>query len=259
MLSFIDRQASRRDAPQSEPLEFIVTCVDPDSTGSKHGFRIVQPEIPGRFAPILSPRSLTSEADRTCRLARLAVRIWPDRDAQWVGDVTSHNVESFSVDARVLAATLSVQLVAIRQAGTASDRLLLGRGVNRFVTARPGAPDTFNRRLQTASALSISRRYGPMIKILESPLPLLLIVGTVGDASTSTHLSSLAQRIARDALAYGRLDCDIIRDRDFADGDARGRNVVLLGGAFENEVLAKWSKRWTLEGRPPYMPLSFFY
>lgn len=82
------------------------------------------------------------------------------------------------------------------------------------------------------------RHHGPIFQILTSAGPIRIVYGTL-DPSAKAESFALAQKFARDAFLLGRIDVEILTDRDASSKlghrpkSERG-NLVLLGGPFEN-------------------------
>ncbi|KAK4049678.1 Vacuolar protein sorting-associated protein 11 [Microbotryomycetes sp. JL201] len=206
---------------RQEFSEFTVTTVNPDETGSVRGFRIRQVEVPGR-------------------LARLHVEI-----IQGEGCVLrTTNVRTIEIDG---ASAFAGQL-----AGSFSLRVD-GNDVGEF--------DERSRTIVTLDRSELSpqqwksddgthsiRRYGPLISILKTSLPILIVTGT--RTNHLNHLVSAAQRVAHDILAYGSVDSEIMTDADVIADIAmlRGRNVVLLGSSHENALTEAFASDWAVPG-----------
>lgn len=204
--SFVDGLLTIEPKPSTE-VDFTVTTANPDESGSKNGFKILEMEVPGR-------------------LARIQVSI---NDSTVV--LHSRNVKTFSLDPAMLRSKLGLTVTSIRLDGGTSipaHRTLMTLHVS-------------GRRLSIADSSISIRRYGPLISILSTPTPLILVVGTRSSLAVQQHLTSIATRIAHDAYLYAKIRCRIVLDVDF-EGE-RG-NVVLIGDALSNEVTRRWSKTW---------------
>jgi hypothetical protein len=204
--SFVDNLLTIAPTPSTE-LDFTVTTANPDESGSKNGFKILEMEVPGRLA-----RIQVSLNDSTAVL-------------------NSRNVRTFSLDTAMLRSKLGSTITSIRLDGG---------------TPIPvhGAVMTLRvsfRQLSIAEASHPIRRYGPLISILSTPTPLVLVVGTRSSPAIQQHLTSIATRIAHDAYLYAKIGCRIVLDVDFEEEKG---NVVLIGDASSNEVIKTWSKTW---------------
>lgn len=222
---FLEDLLSRAARPVnlSHPSDFTLTTANPDESSSKLGFRILELETPGR-------------------LARIEVKLYDlPETSEKLGSIVklrTINVRSFSFDGAVFEEAL----------GLAPRGLAIN---SHSVIPLPSSRSTTFLSTKGSSSFSIRtpapRRYGPLLSILTSPQPLLIVVGTAGSPSTTRHLASIAERIAHDSYLYGRVDCEIVRDEVVEE--KREGNVVLLGDAFTNSVTAKWSKSWPAPGQ----------
>lgn len=221
---FLDDLLSGSNIPlnASEPLKFTLTTANPDESGSKFGFRILELQTPGRLARI---EVEIYDSSQSSRIEEASIRL------------RTTNVRSFSLAGAVFEESL----------GFSPRRLAIN---GHSLTSLPSSPSLTTLTTNGSNLFSIRtttpRRYGSLPSILTSPEPLLLVVGTGGSHSTTRHLTSIAQRIAHDAYLYGRVECEIVRDVDVEE--TREGNVVLLGDAFANSVTARWSKSWPTPG-----------
>ncbi|ORY88575.1 hypothetical protein BCR35DRAFT_276583, partial [Leucosporidium creatinivorum] len=216
---FLDHLISHSNRSQllTNALEFTLTTANPDESGSKLGFRILELEAPGRLARIEVEVYDLSKSPRLVEDPRIRLR--------------TTNVRSFSFGGAVFEEALGFlpRALAIDNHSpiplTTTTTTFSTDGSNPFTIHTP-----------------TPRRYGPLISILSSPRPLVLVVGTSGSPSTTRHLTSIAERIAHDAYLYGRVDCEVVRD-DEVDETPEG-NVALLGDSYANSVTARWAKSW---------------
>ncbi len=97
-------------------------------------------------------------------------------------------------------------------------------------------------RFHEPSAGVYARPYGPMIRILSSPLPPAVIYGTT-DETVENSTRGIAVRLAHDAQVYQRIEMEIVDDKTAlrlaARGELDGRNVIVLGTPHQN-IYAKW-------------------
>ena len=151
----------------------------------------------------------------------------------------THNVRSFSLDLDTLRQRLGVSLASVS----------LDSGTDILLDSTSGTSTRFVNFQGPFSVAGVdhprARRYGPLISILSSPLPITLVVGSHGH--TVPYLRSIASRIAHDAYVYGKLSFHIVLDVDFVAEEGEG-NVVLLGDAFLNSVVRDWSINWPTPG-----------
>ncbi|KAI5480162.1 UDP-galactose transporter [Pseudohyphozyma bogoriensis] len=226
-LAFLDELITNSTLPPPErksALKFTYTGVNPDELGSMYGFRLVSVGLSGR-------------------LMRLTVIIYPSEEpGAFDAEVETTNVDAFSFDAAKLSSQYNLNVTTLRYRGQKLDFSLSSETTFTFSSdARLFTPSPSPRR---------TRRYGPLISILTSPEPLLIVVGTFGSASTTRHFREIALKIARDAYVYGRVDCVIVEDREVMgrEGAFAGEgSVVLLGGADDNGVTFVWSATWPLD------------
>lgn len=185
-----------------------------------------------------------------CRFARIDVNI---HDPTTSIKISTHGVKSFTIDPATL----------LKRSGIS----ILGRTI--FVNGDASIPPlddctshlnfrrNSNRQFEILANPPPARRYGPLITILTSPTPLIIVIGTRGTSGQKTHLTSIARRIAHDAFLYIRVDVEILHDTEWEEGSEREGNVVLLGDASTNSVLRARAIDWSIPGESPfrYTPL----
>ncbi|CED82113.1 Peptidase S9, prolyl oligopeptidase, catalytic domain [Phaffia rhodozyma] len=223
---FLEVNLNKTGLPKEYQKEgFTLTVANPDEMGSKGGWRVVQLNEAGRLARVklrvfsggsnitqiktsnVLTLSLTLEAAR---------RLFPEESPL---TATSLQIDDsyVSIDFSSIEAA-SEHLVFHRSSVTSSWRLI-------------SATDSYTLRV-----------YGPIIQILTSQGPLVLI--TPSCDSTSKHETSVARRIAHDAWVYGRLDTVIIcaeqaiKKIQAGDPLMEGSWVVIgLSNSFATELL----------------------
>jgi hypothetical protein len=98
---------------------------------------------------------------------------------------------------------------------------------------------------------TVPRRYGPMLRLLDSPGPLMLVVGS---GPGSDRARSIATRYAHDLRVYHRLDAMLVDEYDalraVADGSIGEGSVIAIGGPEQNQFGA-----WMLAQK--HVPVSF--
>lgn len=203
-------------APRLESLSFTLRTANPDESGSKFGFKILELDLPGRFA-------------------RIDVQVVEGHTLHAI--LTTKNVRAISFDSSVFNSTTGMQITSIR--------------INDATFPVSGVSPTLLSMTSNSSAFQIvqqvqPRRYGPLISILTTPTPLRLIYGSAGLPSETEHLRSIAERIARDLYVAARIDCIISSDVESADFGSE--NLVLIGSASTNSVLRAMAVDWTLPG-----------
>ncbi|KAL8277729.1 hypothetical protein RQP46_009851 [Phenoliferia psychrophenolica] len=219
--TFLDSLFLNKTRPAQGNVEFTITTANPEETGSKNGFRIVELETPGR-------------------LARITVRIYSDPETMQVQAILkTRNVRSFSIDQTLLESLLGVLPSNVVVNSRPSFPLLATPSQQTF-TLDPSTPHLSPSPSPSSTA---PRRYGPLLAILTSPNPLQIIIGTSGSEETTQHLASIASRISHDAYLYGKVTSVILRDSEVGAKTAPG-NVVLIGGSHENSVVKSWARDW---------------
>lgn len=170
----------------------------------------------------------------TQRLARL--RVGPiNKEGSIV--ITSRNTLRFSLD----RGASSVRLWKANDLVVDGCRLRLPLDTRADDSSSRLHDVTFHRVNRTApwqlttdadAALEPIRRYGPLLSILTTPGPLVLIV-----PARALHHLQIATRIAHDAWVYGRFDARIITDeqakaemRDERQHEGLQGNWIVVGG-----------------------------
>lgn len=224
VLDFIDKLLlNEKASTPTEYLEFTLTTANPDETGSKYGFRIMELDTPGR-------------------LARLDVKIYSSLEFGTVAEVKSKGIKSISIDSVSLLERLNITLSTLTHQ-------------NQTFPFSPPMSTLNHIALQSSlSSMSSSshpppRRYGPLLSIFSSNLPLKLIVGTLGSQVKRNHLRSIALKITRDAYVYGKIDCEILDDVEVIDDETVEGNIVLIGGGRDNLLGRVWGVDWKVDVR----------
>lgn len=215
------------------PLTFTITTANPDESGSKHGFRIIELEVPGR-------------------IARIEVTIYEP-----VGGVAGRS--------RAVARTRNVRRLSLDPtvAPIALSSLSLNGEDNFEIQSSPsGSPVVYSLaidgRFSIASDSPPARRYGPLLSILSSTKPLHIVIGTQGLPRLTLHLASIARRISHDMLVYGRVNSLIVLDRDVRLEELDEGKLVLLGDSFSNMMTRSLETSWPVPGTFRRASGSFF-
>ncbi|BEI80034.1 hypothetical protein CcaverHIS002_0105630 [Cutaneotrichosporon cavernicola] len=163
------------------------------------------------------------------RIAELAV---PGRLARL--DVNARQWRRPGMPALDLHGT-NVRRIDIAGWGNEAKSLVWSKAERAFVDHPPTAP----------------RRYGPMLRLLDSAGPLVLVVGSGPKAARA---QCIATRYAHDLRVYHRLDAVLVDEdaalRGVADSSLGWGNVIVLGGPEQNQFAA-----WMLAQK--HVPVSF--
>ncbi|KAJ3120897.1 hypothetical protein HK098_004132 [Nowakowskiella sp. JEL0407] len=192
------------------PHSFTLSTLNPASTGTKGGIRILQLEVPFRLGQIQVHQHGTMWILNTTNIRRFG----------FVDDSRRAGVTGFIVDGTEFPAPV-VGPSYVYKEGTwqiSSDLLWLSRERH---------PST----------------YGPAMNILKHPF-LIVIPSTPTTTKMGTIYRQVAQHIAASWYLYGRGGTQIVRDVDVLDGLAARYNFIVLGGPEDN----KWTRRREKEG-----------
>lgn len=169
------------------------------------------------------------------------VKIYSSLEFGTVAEVKSKGIKSISIDSVSLLERLNITLSTLTHQ-------------NQTFPFSPPMSTLNHIALQSSlSSMSSSshpppRRYGPLLSIFSSNLPLKLIVGTLGSQVKRNHLRSIALKITRDAYVYGKIDCEILDDVEVIDDETVEGNIVLIGGGRDNLLGRVWGVDWKVDG-----------
>jgi len=167
----------------------------PDESGSMFGFRIVELEVPGR-------------------LARLTVKFIND-----VAQVVTENVRAFAIDSKLLASVSSSQTLLIN----GLDTRIISELSERFHFL---SGNWIQSKQKT-------RRYGPILQIVDGIAPLLFIHG-------SNNLQS-ASKLSHGVAIFGGPLSRLLSDREALSPEfaplLASSNLVVLGSPAENRFV----------------------
>ncbi|KAL2913539.1 hypothetical protein HK105_206999 [Polyrhizophydium stewartii] len=182
------------------PEAFTIQTLNPASTGSKGGIRILQLEVPFRLATIRVHRYGNVWVLNTTNVRRFGFT----KDERQVG------ITSWSIDGTDFASPPSAAGPSYLKVGTrwelASDLLWISRERH---------PST----------------YGPASLIFTHPFRIVI---PSSPSSNRTLYRQLAQHIATSWYLFGLGGTQIVRDVDVLDGVAAKFNLIVLGGPRDN-------------------------
>eukprot|EP00842_Homolaphlyctis_polyrhiza_P000096 jgi/Hompol1/1087/HPOL_002640-RA len=202
--SFLDYHLSPDTNPELAlpplPTAFTIQTLNPASTGSKGGIRILQLEVPFRLATIRVHRNGNMWILNTTNVRRFG----------FVKDDRQHDIVSWSID------------------GTDFK--------TRPADAGPSYLKVGNQWQLASDLLWISRErhpstYGPTSLIFSHPF--CIVVPSLPSANKTLY-RQLAQHIASSWYLYALGGTQIIRDVDVLDGLAAKYNLIVLGGPLDN-------------------------
>lgn len=210
IVKFLHNLPEKKDVFEVRDAGFSIACANPDEMGAKGAIRILELAVPGR-------------------LARLDVNMkhWRKRSSSGELQMYGMNIKRIAVGEGNRAAVLEPR---------AASPLTTGEGAQ-------GPAQLW----EPSDASKQPRRYGPMIRLLDSDGPMLLVIpaatGT-GDVRSRRHLRDLAIRYAHDVRVYQRQDVEIAYDiqalRAVVDGTMERYGSVIVFGRPEDNRYAKW-------------------
>ncbi|KNC98636.1 uncharacterized protein SPPG_06318 [Spizellomyces punctatus DAOM BR117] len=206
MQEFIDKHlnitADPELSPPPLPEAFSLNTLNPASTGSKGGIRILQLEVPFRLGTIRVHRVQNQWHLNTSNIRRFG----------FVRDPRQEGIESWSVDGTDFNKPPSVS-------GPSYARL---------------DPDSSWKEENDLLWISQERHpstYGPISSALNHPF---IIVVPSNPAQNEDLYREAAQHIALSWYIYSRGVTQIVRDIDVLDGIAARYNLIVLGGPADN-------------------------
>lgn len=218
IMQFLQNLPEKKDVFAIRDAGFSIACANPDEMGPKGAIRILELAVPGR-------------------LARLDVNM-----KHWRQPTASGDSE-------------------LQMYGMNIKRIAVGRGDRTVeMVPRVGAPRVMMGRVAgpvqpwiTASASNKAppRRYGPMIRLLDSDGPMLLVIptetGSGSDVRKQRHLLEVATRYAHDVRVYQRQDVEMAYDiqalRAVVDGSMQRYGSIIVFGRSDENRYAKWMIR----------------
>ncbi|KAI8833518.1 hypothetical protein BJ741DRAFT_551218 [Chytriomyces cf. hyalinus JEL632] len=203
--SFLDEHLDPLNNPgwQHPPLPeaFTISTLNPGSTGSKGGIRILQLEVPFRLA--------------TIRVHRV--------EQHWVLNTTNVRRFGFLKDDRAHISSWEIDGMAFAEPPKIGPSYLKIDGETEW---KP-VPD-----LLWISEERYWSTYGPAMQILNHPF-IIVVPSQPTIISAATYYRN-AQLIATSWYLYGRGGTQIIRDVDVRDGIAAKYHLIVLGGPKDN-------------------------
>ncbi|UZJ51693.1 hypothetical protein CBS101457_001013 [Exobasidium rhododendri] len=195
---------------KSSPLQrFTLAVLNPEDSESKQGWRIMQVEVPGRIARLevgyLADREKIKA--KTSYVVRVQVKISPERKRS---KALQLEIDDSNLDVEIFGNTDVINLKKSQDGWRLDDEFFE----------------------------SSMRPMGPMIRFLDSPGPLQIIIPTNCPTSTTDHYLSIARRFSTDSYLYGRIDTVIKFDEEIIDEGGHmslgHSNVLFLGGPTVN-------------------------
>ncbi len=230
------------------PQNFTLTVANPAEAGSKGGWRISELDVPGR-------------------LAKLEVRYV----SATMHDDAESNVPHYRVSARN-AKRLELDLATLRRssytafsfANATSIKISLNgqsveadfgeSGILHLTSDKKGRWQAMTDE-QSASASTPARPIGPLLRIVSTQGPMVLIVPSGGPTKEVAAWNRVARRFAADLLLYGAINSQIMTDADFASNmqaNLERSNIVAFGGPQINSF-----SRSTFDNWPTDSPIKF--
>lgn len=240
------------------PQNFTLTVFNPAEAGSKGGWRISEVETPGR-------------------LAKLEVNYVAQHNGTNTDyfDVVAKNARRFELDLEVLrrpsngatpfaslgnATTLRFRLNGLTLPTVVisnTDRLHFARSLG-------GEWKIATNDISTA-VTQTARPIGPLLRIVTSRGPMLLVIPTQGRKAEVAAWTRIARRFAADLLLYAAINSQIIGDVDFASAAPndswKHSNIVTFGGpdvnTFTRSTFDNWPKKSPIQFPSPRTSAQF--
>ncbi|KAJ3283781.1 hypothetical protein HDU79_008768 [Rhizoclosmatium sp. JEL0117] len=197
------------------PEAFTISTLNPGSTGSKGGIKILQLEVPFRLAQIRVHREGTKWILNTINVRRFG--FLKDSRAK---------IDTWEIDGMVFNEPPKIGPSYLRLDGEAEWKLV---------------PD-----LLWISEERYWSTYGPAVQILNHPF--LIVVPSNPTIIPKETYHRNAQLIATSWYLYGRGGTQIIRDIDVRDGIAAKYHLIVLGGPKDNLFTRRREKEGGAEG-----------
>lgn len=209
---------------------FTLTVFNPEDSGSKQGWKIIQVEVPGRISRL--------EVEYFDGGSKVKIRTSNVIQVQFEnqGLKASTSLTQVDVDGTILA----VSLLPIANTSTSLNLYKIG-----------------GKWIERPAASRAMRPMGPMIRFLSTSGPIIAIVPTDCNIETTEHYFSVARRFSTDAYLYGRLDTMILYDHEATRIEHRFQlsrsNILILGVPSINSVSSQAS---TLQNLVKFMDNS---
>ncbi|KAJ3076034.1 hypothetical protein HDU98_005983 [Podochytrium sp. JEL0797] len=197
------------------PKAFTISTLNPGSTGSKGGIKILQLEVPFRLAQIRVHREGNHWILNTINVRRFG--FLQDERAQ---------IDSWEIDGMVFNEPPKIGPSYLRMDGEKEWKLV---------------PD-----LLWISEERYWSTYGPAAQILNHPF--LIVIPSNPTTISHEVYHRNAQLIATSWYLYGRGGTQIIRDIDVRDGIAAKYHLIVLGGPKDNLFTRRREKEGGAEG-----------
>ena len=240
------------------PGNFTLTVFNPAEAGSKGGWRIREVGVPGR-------------------LAKLEVRYVPQSDqeggiSQGHFKLQARNVGRFELDLDVLRRS---NIGAAAVAGNATSlRFSLNGRVEQIETDKTDrvhfvGSDSGEWQVLTddssATFAKPARRIGPVLRIVTSRGPIVLVTPSKGSSSELKAWQGVARRFAADLLLYGAINSQIVTDAELGhalqSAVLKHSNIITLGGphinTFTRNVFDNWPTKSSIRFPSPETSAQF--
>ncbi|KAJ3034657.1 hypothetical protein HDV00_004796 [Rhizophlyctis rosea] len=205
MQSFLDTSIQKASAQGLElpplPTAFSLSTLNPASTGSKGGIRILQLEVPFRLGTIRVHQNGDQWVLNTTNVRRFG----------FVADSRQDGLKRWSVDGTNFEKPPSV---------SGKSYLLGDDGVWKIADDMLWISE--ERHFST---------YGPAIHIFDQPF---IIVIPSTNSTRMVNYRKIAQHLSTSWYLFGRGGTQIVRDVDVLDGIAAQYNMLVLGGPEDN-------------------------
>lgn len=215
IMHFIKNLPEKKDVFAIRDAGFSIACANPDEMGPKGAIRILELAVPGR-------------------LARLDVNM-----KHWRQDPKPEELQMYGMNIKRIAVGEGAQALVLEPC----------TGMTRSASRSGSGP--FQPWVASPANTGKPRRYGPMIRLLDSDGPMLLVIpietGRGDDLQKQRHLREVAIRYAHDVRVYQRQDVEILYDiqalRAVIDGSMQRYGSVIVFGRPDENRYAKWMLR----------------
>lgn len=232
------------------PQRFTLTVANPAEAGSKGGWRISEIDVPGRLAKL------------EVRYGEQATQNGADKDSAHV-QVVARNVRRIDLDMVVLRRSASAALLSnstpmrLSLNGQEIEADLHGVETVHFFHKGHGEWESWTD-LETSTTSARARPIGPVLRIVSSEGPMVIVVPSAGSTIEVTAWMGVARRFAADLLLYGLINSQIITDADFVSSGAADTfdrsNIVTLGGPHVNTFTRSIYDSWPTQNNPIQFP-----
>lgn len=196
-----------KDVSQTAPYlnKFTLHVFNPEDSGSKQRWRIMQTEVPGRVSKLEVVYQEDGKVHVRSSNALQVVFDWAQQHDRLMPSEIEIDGSHFDI-----AALHSPRPLNFHKAG---------------------------REWKQIASLLPSRPIGPIIRFLSSSGPIKIVLPTQCADDVTQQYLSIARRFALDTYIYNRIDCEILYDFEMSNRKLQdSANLLLLGGPTVNLI-----------------------